>query len=162
MGMNTYEVGPNSQTLTDLVTEAWRHPDEARRLLEIYWVAPTLLSFEDAAVCELVGRSIDGLRLEEQLEKEFLDDKKFQQLSMIERADKVGAAGDAIYWPVILAYWDELKEIAVERANNGQSLRLQILAELLYFYSLPEEESRRYEGLLEAYRRQFRKLNKDD
>lgn len=161
MGMNTYEVGPNSKTLTDLVAEAWREPEEARRLIAVYREAPTLLSFEDAAVCEMVEHSYDAYRLHTQLEAELMQVKKHRELNELERLDEVGKQTDQLYWRVVLHYWDDLKDIATERANNGQSLRHQALAELLMFYSPPREAVHVHPGMLDAYRRVVQALDED-
>lgn len=161
MGMNTYEVGPNSKTLTDLVAEAWMEPEEARRLIAVYREAPTLLSFEDAALCEMVEHSYDSYRLHTQLEAELLKVKKHRELGEMERLEEVGRQADQLYWRVVLHYWDDLKDIATERANNGQSLRGQALAELLMFYRSPREAVHVHPGMLEAYRRVVQTLEKD-
>ncbi len=161
MGMNTYEVGPKSKTLTDLVAEAWKEPEEARRLLAVYREAPTLLSFEDAAVCEMVEHSYDAYRLHTQLEAEFMQVKKHRELNDLERLEEIGEQAEQLYWRVVLSYWDNLKDIATERANNGQSLRRQCLAELLMFYLPPPEAVHVHPGMLDAYRRVVQALDED-
>lgn len=163
MGMNTYEVGPKSKTLTDLVAEAWKEPEEARRLIAVYREAPTLLSFEDAAVCEMVEHSYDAYRLHTQLEAELMHVKEHRELKLndLERLEEIGEQAEQLYWRVVLHYWDDLKGIATERANNGQSLRHQALAELLMFYLPPDDAVHEHPGMLDAYRRKVRRIEED-
>jgi hypothetical protein len=147
MGMNTYEVGRDFESLTDLLTAAWEHPEEGRRLLEIYRSAPALLSFEEAAVCELVDRALDPGDLEEQLRDEYRKDREASSLDLEDYQARMRKDMAGIYWRVIWHHWDDLRAIAVDRTNSGKSLQYQTLAKLLKL-----DLSRNNDRLLAVYR----------
>ncbi len=147
MGMNSYEVGRDFESLTDLLTTAWSYPEEGRRLLEIYRSAPALLSYEDAAACELIDRSVDEMEFNEIFQQELKADPKSKALSLDEYSQRLKEEEDQYYWPVIWKNWNRLRDVAVELSNNGKGLRLQSIAQLLELPSPNEEAS-----VLDIYR----------
>lgn len=151
MGMNTYEVGRNFESLTDLLTAAWEHEEEGRRLLEIYRTAPALLSFEDAAVCELVDRAADPGDLEAHIRKE-IDADRVPDMTSEEYWKRVNFTLQSTYWAVIWQRWDELRNAAVSMTNSGKSLQMQSIARILDLKS-----PKRGASLLDIYRAQIKK-----
>lgn len=131
MGMNSYEVGRDFESLTDLLTAAWSYPEEGRRLLEVYRSAPALLSYEDAAACELIDRAVDLLDFSEHFQNELKADPQSKDLSTDEFWQRVRQEEETYYWPVIWKNWVRLKELAVELSNNGKGLRLLSIERLL-------------------------------
>lgn len=152
MGMNTYEVGRNFESLTDLLTAAWKHEEEGRRLLEIYRAAPALLSFEDAAVCELVDRAADPGDLEEHIRKE-LDKDRSSELTSEQYWNLANETLESVYWPVVWRRWDELRQVAVDMTNSGRSLQMQSVAKLLDL-----KAPKRGASLLDIYRAEAKKV----
>lgn len=153
MGMNTYEVGRDFESLTDLLSKAWQYPHEGQRLLEIYRAAPALLSYEEAAVCELIDRAGDALDVEEQIRAEYRESGVAAALGSEDCAAKVQGDMENIYWRVVWHHWDDLRSIAVERTNSGKSLRLQTLAKLLKFDTHMNDDH-----LLESYRAELGRI----
>lgn len=147
MGMNSYEVGRNFESLTDLLTSAWAYPEEGRRLLEVYRTAPALLSFEDAAACELIDRAADLGDLEEHLRLEYRAAASGDELQSDQYWARMRNELEELYWPVVWRHWDELRKIAVVLTNNGKSLQMQSIARLLAFKSPKKGGS-----LLDIYR----------
>lgn len=147
MGMNSYEVGRDFESLTDLLTAAWKHPEEGRRLLEVFRSAPTLLSYEEAAACELIDRAVDHQDFIEHFLKELKADPESAALTNEQFQARIAEEEKAFYWPVIWSNWDQLKSAAVGLSDNGKSLQLQSIQKLLGL-PLPRKGA----SILEIYR----------
>lgn len=147
VGLNSFEADRDGTTLGRVLDEAWSKESEAERLLAIYRRAPMLLSFEDAATCELLARSRDLEAMWAELEAEHASSEGRQAREV---------ALESSYWRTVLAHWKELQQYAIEEANAGRSLQDHSIALRLGYFDTPAGRRKR---LLEIYAEEAARLD---
>lgn len=119
VGLNSYEADRDGTSLGRVLDDAWAMESPEERLLAIYRWVPMLLSFEDAAVCEVLVSSHDRTQLWSHIDsKERSPDERKQLEDQLERN----------YWGALLPHWADIQAWAVEEANAGRSLQGRSIA----------------------------------
>jgi len=147
VGLNSFDVDNEGETLGSLLETAWAEQMPERRLLAIYQRAPTLLTFEERAVCELLSRSSDLAELYREAEVRYASRDRNGDI----RPGDLDSRVDEIYWGTVLPHWKKMHKLAVDLANAGKPLQDVSAAVLLGFFDKPEYKRL---GLWDVYERE--------
>lgn len=127
VGLNSFDVDNERTPLGALLDEVWAKESPERRILAIYERAPTILTFEERAICELLSKSYDLESLQRTATEKYLASDRSDSRVFDKQVEQM-------YWDVVLPHWEQLKELAVERANAGRPLQDFAVAVNLGFY----------------------------
>lgn len=131
VGLNSVHVDKDGTSLGAVLDRAWKSGSEAERTLAIYRYAPGLLSFEEAACCELLEHSADLTELWRHVESGPHSAAELRAM---------GAELDRIYWESVLPHWDQVHQWAIEESNAGRSVTGLHVAHRLGFLDKPERK----------------------
>lgn len=133
VGLNSFDVDNEHTPLGALLDEVWAEESPERRILAIYRRAPTMLTFEERAVCELLSKSHDVESLQRAATEKYLESDRSDTGAFDRQAERM-------YWETVLPHWEQLSELAVERANAGRPLQDFPVAVHLGFFDKPENK----------------------
>jgi hypothetical protein len=125
VGLNTYRVNSEGLSVAELLETAWEKPAVFDRMEITYLAAPSLLSFEDRATCELLIESREAISVSEQID---VGGPPWSALSPQEQSDRIRTAGEwrkqrqEIFQEFARAFWPTFSEIALARTVAGKSL----------------------------------------
>ncbi|PZS68254.1 hypothetical protein A7X76_13870 [Stenotrophomonas maltophilia] len=144
VGLNSFDVDNEKTPLGTLLSEVWGEDSPEQRLLAIYQRAPTLLTFEERSVCELLCNSNDLQELHREANSKYQASDRSGPGAFEEQAEEW-------YWRVVMPHWARIQEVATNWANSGKALQGVSIAAILGFFKRPE-----YRGLplLEIYERE--------
>lgn len=128
VGLNSAHVDKDGTSLGEVLDRAWTSGSDAEKTLAIYRHAPGLLSFEEAACCELLEHSADMAELWRHVESGPHTPAQLRAM---------GEELDRIYWASVLPHWNEVQRWAIEESTAGRSLRGLYVGHRLGFLDKP-------------------------
>jgi len=113
VGLNNYEIGDES--VGSILDKAWAIQQEGSRTLQIYYLAPGLLTFEESRACELIDKSVERGFVLFHVENAMKGGADLQTATMQqeERRER--------FYRFVNVMWSRIKVIATELANSGRS-----------------------------------------